>query len=335
MSESFFCETCFHDVEADVTEALESATVRGVTVSALCAHVICPHCGSRIADPALTDANLARIYTAFRDLQNIPQPQELRALRERYGLSQRQFALLIGIGLASLQRYEQGSLPSESHAEILRNAFDLRYLKKRLRERTADFSEKDCEAIALSLDREANAYPRFEYQVIALNDLMPVSKSIFTGNTLFSPQKLKEAIALFAQHSKSLYKTKLSKALFYLDFSLFRDRKAGATGLQYIHADYGPAPNGYESWMHEFVDGADLRYEEQENGGQIITLHSTCNPQELSSAEIDRIKRVATFIDRFPTVTSLSEVSHGEDAWIKTANGELISYDFAKTLRGI
>lgn len=329
-----FCDTCLCDVEANIIQETETALIRGVEVAVPCTHAICPECGSRIADPSLTDSNLELAYSAFRKQQNIPQPSEIKELREGLSLSQRQFSLLIGIGIASLQRYEQGSLPSESHAEILRNAFDLRYLKKRLREHAADFSDKDQRVIAAALDKKRGRNPRFEYQVISLKDLMPVSSGIFTGNVPFSSQKLCEAIELFACFSENLYKTKLNKALFYLDFSMFRDYGKGITGLQYAHANYGPVPDGYEAWMHEFVNDDRLYYKERANGGQAISLVSQPSPKELSELEIAQIKQVSAFIDSFPTVTQLSEASHKEDAWIRTKNGERISYEWARTLRG-
>ena len=37
-------------------------------------------------------------------------------------MSQRQFPALRGIGLASLQRHEKGSLPTDTHAGLLKKA---------------------------------------------------------------------------------------------------------------------------------------------------------------------------------------------------------------------
>ena len=56
------------------------------------------------------------------ELQDVPSPEAIRALREDYGMSQRQFPALLGIGLASLQRHEKGSLPTDTHAGLLKKA---------------------------------------------------------------------------------------------------------------------------------------------------------------------------------------------------------------------
>ncbi len=47
---------------------------------------------------------------------------EIKEIRQRYGLSQKSFALLLGIGPASIVRYEQGSKPSKANANLIRAA---------------------------------------------------------------------------------------------------------------------------------------------------------------------------------------------------------------------
>lgn len=47
---------------------------------------------------------------------------QIREIRQQYGLSQRSFALLLGIGPASIVRYEQGAKPSKANANLIRAA---------------------------------------------------------------------------------------------------------------------------------------------------------------------------------------------------------------------
>ena len=47
---------------------------------------------------------------------------EIKEIRQRYGLSQRSFAQLLGIGPASIVRYEQGATPSKANANLIRAA---------------------------------------------------------------------------------------------------------------------------------------------------------------------------------------------------------------------
>ena len=47
---------------------------------------------------------------------------EIKSIRMRYGLSQTSFALLLGIGPASIVRYEAGATPSKANANLIRAA---------------------------------------------------------------------------------------------------------------------------------------------------------------------------------------------------------------------
>ena len=48
--------------------------------------------------------------------------EEIKEIRGKYGLSQKSFALLLGIGPASMVRYEQGVQPSKANANLIRAA---------------------------------------------------------------------------------------------------------------------------------------------------------------------------------------------------------------------
>lgn len=49
-------------------------------------------------------------------------PQDIKDIRAKYGLSQRSFARLLGLGEASLARYEKGQKPSRANANLIRAA---------------------------------------------------------------------------------------------------------------------------------------------------------------------------------------------------------------------
>lgn len=49
-------------------------------------------------------------------------PEEIRAIRKKYGLSQRAFAQVLGLGEASVARYEKGVKPTRANANLLRAA---------------------------------------------------------------------------------------------------------------------------------------------------------------------------------------------------------------------
>lgn len=48
--------------------------------------------------------------------------QDIRDIRARYGLSQKSFARVLGLGEASIARYEAGQAPSKANANLIRAA---------------------------------------------------------------------------------------------------------------------------------------------------------------------------------------------------------------------
>ena len=85
--------------------------------------------------------------------------QEIKGIRGKYGLTQRAFAQLLGIGEASIARYESGSEPSKANANLIRAAANPRFML-------------DC------FDRESESFPlpqrrRMEeviYSLVTLNE---------------------------------------------------------------------------------------------------------------------------------------------------------------------
>lgn len=330
-----FCDECMMMVDACVSVVRESVQIRGVDVMVENEYPVCPVCGIRIADAECMDRNLRRAYDAYREIEGIPSPDRIRSFRDAAGLSQRQLALLLGVGVASLQRYEAGSLPTRSHADLLKRAFDPGFLRARFRDIEATLSDRDREDISWGVDAAfGSGWDDAAYRS-AVMGLIPLNSPRFTGGVEFSEGKLRETLVYFAECVRDLYKTKLNKVLFYLDFSMQRDRGRGFTGLRYARLTYGPVPDGYEGWMPAFVDGISLYYEECDNGGQIIRPLRSARMDCFSREERAQLDAVVDFANSFSTTKELSQASHEEDAWMEVRQGCLISYSYAETLKGV
>lgn len=56
--------------------------------------------------------------------------EDIKEIRGQYGLSQKSFALLLGIGPASMVRYEQGITPSKANANLIRAARNPQFMQE-------------------------------------------------------------------------------------------------------------------------------------------------------------------------------------------------------------
>src|SRR5258708_1018532 len=65
---------------------------------------VCPYCKERYFGPAAARIRTAAVCRALGLLT----PDEIQAIRERFGLTQAEFARLTGIGEATISRWERG-----------------------------------------------------------------------------------------------------------------------------------------------------------------------------------------------------------------------------------
>ena len=106
--------------ETRVDEREQTFTIQGEPITVYAPVRVCARCGEAVFDYEIDDAMMAAVYAEYRRRHNILSPDEIRELRERYGLSQRSFALLLGWGEVTIHRYEQGKFPDTAHNLTLR-----------------------------------------------------------------------------------------------------------------------------------------------------------------------------------------------------------------------
>ena len=81
---------------------------------------ICKKCKNELIINNIEDENLKRIYNKYRKIKNIITPSEIKDLREKYNISQRELTAILDFGKMTINRYENGSLPSKSQSDYLK-----------------------------------------------------------------------------------------------------------------------------------------------------------------------------------------------------------------------
>jgi putative zinc finger/helix-turn-helix YgiT family protein len=102
-----------------------------------------------------------------------------------------------------------------------------------------------------------------------------------------------------------------AKYLWYADMIAKKELGKSMTGATYAHFPLGPQLNNYRDLLED-IQNAD-----------------TSRAENLSEPELNIIRRIAR---RFPEDQMIFVASHKEPAWLKTRNGELISYSWAQKL---
>ena len=110
---------CKHK-EFDIISKEETYTVKGETITIIARVKVCRTCKEELFDMRLDSENLKKAYDIYRKRHNIMMTEEIIALRKKYGLSQRDFANIIGCTQATVVRYEKGAIPNETYNNILK-----------------------------------------------------------------------------------------------------------------------------------------------------------------------------------------------------------------------
>ena len=130
------CPECMRMTEYDVVERPDMFEVRGERITVDARVAVCRTCGEDIGLGELDDATFRAAYAIYRARHDLLSPEQIKAIRTKYGLGQKAFARLLGWGDVTLARYESGSLQSASHDQALRLAEDPDTVRK-LMERNA------------------------------------------------------------------------------------------------------------------------------------------------------------------------------------------------------
>src|ERR1044072_2039503 len=191
MTKKYMCEKCgwVDESMTRVMERSETYNVKGESIPVLARVRVCENCNEEVSDEVLDDITLQTAYDVYRSKHKIVFPAEIRALRETYGLSQRGLGSLLGWGPITIHRYEAGSLPDESHNQVLRLLQDPFNMARLIAENPEAI---DADTYRRILDRMESLLSEKAPAKIAevLSQSCHKNASIFTGFRDFEPETL-------------------------------------------------------------------------------------------------------------------------------------------------
>lgn len=136
-----FCPKCGKEVETEMRQVEETYTVKGDDITVIADVCFCKSCGDELWNEEFDEQNLLKAYTEYRRRHNLLQPEEIQAIREKYNLSQRTFARILGFGDKTITRYENGSIPDAAQNNLMMLVQDpnnFEFLLKKNREKLSN-----------------------------------------------------------------------------------------------------------------------------------------------------------------------------------------------------
>ena len=94
--------------------------VAGVKVTAPSFHLVCKKCGAWLSSNEVERENDISIYDAYKKKVGLLTTYEIKEIRAKRGMSQRQLAKFLDIGEKDITRYENGSVQTRSIDNMIR-----------------------------------------------------------------------------------------------------------------------------------------------------------------------------------------------------------------------
>lgn len=322
----YICLVCGKESQREEVKRTEEFDVKGEKITVESVYLKCNKCGTEFEDlnSSYDPYNIA--YEEYRNRKGMVHPTQIIEFRKKYGLTQKELSDLLGFGDVTLSRYENGALQDEVHDKLLRLAMEPANLIELLKQKKNVFENS----------KFLNLIDRLKVE-IALSDLIKKIQidsepNINNGFKTFDFQKLTNVVRFFT-FKNDVYKTKLLKLLFYVDFKYFKENRSSIMGLKYAHCPFGPAPDNFNYLLGSLIN-VDPAFQVNEgvNEGEVFTSLEQPDLSIFTRAEIDTITSVDNFFKKY-MATQIKDFSHQEKAYSETHDGEIISYDYAKDLQ--
>ena len=329
-----YCEECGREVETKIITKKECYDVCGEQIEVDAQVLVCAECEEELYCEELDNATLTRAYNEYRRRHRLLFPDEIKKIREQYGLSQRGFAKLLNWGDKTICRYENGSIQDKAHNSLLLFLREPENMRTYLTENEISLDERQKAKLLAAVEKlEQDAEYRVGSRIFDLFfSRTPCEENGFKG---FDYEKVCAMVLFFAHKSSELLKTKLMKLLNYSDMIFYKENGISMSGLKYAHLPYGPVPENFDILLGKMVADHIAHIEvTYDNGYEKHQVIPECDISEdiFSAEELEVLERIFVKFKDFGSA-DISNYSHKEKGYRSTKQGEIISYSYAKDIQ--
>ena len=326
-----FCPDCEKETNQILINKKEEINVRGEMIAVDLEYHHCEECGEDFEVPRLDYDPLNSAYREYRQRKGMVQPETIKQYRKKLDLTQKEMSELLGIGIATLNRYENGALQSEAHDKMLQLSMNPDNLLRLLESKPQLISQERKNRIQQQLQTGDQGEGALLEK--AIEHFGSYAPDIFSGYLRFDVNKLFQTMKFFCYRNR-VVKTKLMKLMFYADFKHFKENGVSITGAHYAHAPHGPIPDQFETWLVAISQWEkEIATEEQAFGDYVGEVYTSNEPDWsiFSTSELATLAFIKNKFQQF-TAKQIREFSHQEKGYQITKDGELISYQYAQEL---
>lgn len=272
--------------EYELLYADERFTVMGPTE-------VCPKCGiTSVTFDHYGELGTA-VADAYREKHKLLTSGEIRKLRSRVRMTQEAFANYLGVGVASLKRWETGRAQDASSDQLIRVKTDAAMAEQNLRD-------------------------------VMLKQGGPADE--FSGERPFDLERFGNVVLFFLERAAELKEKtvlgplQINKLCWYADWANYVAAGESLTGTRYAALPFGPVPDQYRSVYRALADAGFAQAVTNDR----LEARSHFKDRVFTAEERQVLEQV--WDERKDRLKILVSDSHDGKAWKDTPHAELISY---------
>lgn len=324
------CLNCMEKHNVDVIQLEEREIFKNEEVDFVAVYKYCSNTKEFLETEDMIRTNSLAIKDAYREKVGLLKSEDIIGVRNKYGISQKDFSEILDWGKATITRYENHQVQDRAHDDILRKInSDPKWLLEMLKRAKGRLSQK---AYTKYYNNISNEYRQLGDRY--LRDAIYASYAsyeddIMTGCMALDLDKVIETINYLAKKVKNLHMVKLMKLLWYSD--TYNHKRCGhsITGLAYKALKMGAVPEGYEQIVllegisYDLAIYDDIVYKFKSTPGFKIDC--------LTDSDVGSIDRIISLLGDLST-SEIVDLMHEEKAYKKTLSNQIIPYTFSKDL---
>ena len=329
------CPYCEQPHEIHKIEYLSKAIVKNEEIEYLKQAYYCDIEDDEFVPSDIEDSNLAAAREAYRIKNNYLTVADIKRIRAKYDLTQKEYARLLGVGDVTIQRYETKAIQDNTYDNLMRltdenPTYSLVLLEKNKSAFDNNRYEQIKRAIAYQIKMKGEDF--FLESAIRASYADYLDKSKENGYTVLDLPKVKRVLTYFATYVPSLYKVKLMKLLWYIDSEAYKQTGRSITGLVYQHMPLGAVPIA-----HDKIMGLSCISVEEEIHDLYVAYrvhpNSDVNLSGFSLEELGILQKVTEHFKDYST-KDIVNYMHEENAYKQTSDKDIICFCKENYIRG-
>lgn len=301
-------------------------------------YYLCEDTNEQFTTTEIDTLNLNQVYNKYREKYGIPFTDEIKNIRDKYGLSAAKMSEVLGLGANIYRNYEAGEMPSVSTGRLIRFAEDPEEFSKLLEMSKNVLEPHEYDRVAKKIEHSKSGWGKFEeiWSNWLVGNKYP---NILNGYRVPNLERVGYMIQFFAYYNQP-FTTALNKLMFYADFGHFKKYGQSISGLYYKALQKGPVPENYGGLYNHVVNAGYVKVEEKDFGdyvGERFVSQDLFEPDDeekvFSNSELEMLQTVTKKF-KGKSTKEIVDISHEEPAWQENV-GDRISFEYGFGLKHI